>query len=460
MSTSTAIGSFATAILLSFAGCVATAAEAAPPPSIRGLSDSLEQLSVRVSPAVVHIEARGAALTPGSRTARALGSGFVVDPDGWILTAAHVVQGAERIDVTVVQPGPQGRPGRSQQLPARLVGLDEDSDVAVLKVAAKELPALTLGDSNAVRKGQMVLAFGSPMGLDGTVSMGVIGAVDRQPDPDNPVVYLQSDAAINPGNSGGPLVDANGSVVGINTFIVSTTGGNQGLGFAVTSDIVRDVYEQIRKEGSVWHGTIGAQLQNVTPVLQDELGLARSWGALVVDVFPEGPADSGNLELHDIVVAIDGDAVETARELNARVHATRPGTIVTLDVLRGGGEVEALVRIAGRPGDTSGTLASLDPRKNGVPALHALCVTLDDTIRPILPGLRSEDGVLVVAVDGGADPAQSLQPGDVIVQVGKQPTPDLGVLRRTLGSYAPDANALVRVERAGAFRYLQLEVER
>ena len=457
-------GMLVAVVVASFVGCTPVPADAAPPPTIDAatLSRTLETLADKVSPGVVHIEARGYPIgrpREGATAAASSGSGVVVSTDGWIVTNAHVVLGAQRVLATVSQaPVSAGAPRVPAQLPARVVGMDLDSDIAVLKVEAKGLHALELGESDVVRPGQLVLAFGSPLGLQGSVSMGVVGAVDRQPDPDNPIVYIQSDAAINPGNSGGPLINAAGKVIGINTFIVSTTGGNQGLGFAVPSDIVASVFEQVRDEGGVWHGAIGVNAQSITPALAVDLQLSRVTGALVSDVAPGGPAARGGLRTDDIIVGLDGDRIETARELRARIHATRPGHAANLEVVRGDDEVAITVRVAARPGDPSALLGTLDPKKNLVDKLGAVCVDLSPQARELGLAARSDEGVLVL--DAAEDPSavDLLLPGDILVAVARRPVADLAGLRRALDAYRPGTVVALRIERAGQYRYVRVEL--
>jgi serine protease Do len=267
------------------------------------LDSSLEALVAKVSPAVVQIvvtgygplEDHGHTNTAVIVREHAIGSGVIVDPDGYIMTNAHVVEGAQRIRV-ILPPPPtdsplEPQPVRAKQiLDAKLLGTHKASDLALLKVEASNLPTLTLGSEKRVRQGQLVLAIGSPEGLRDSVTMGVVSSVARQPDPDEPMVYIQTDAAMNPGNSGGPLVDIDGTVVGLNTLMLSTGGGSEGLGFAIPAAIVNFDYQNLRKYGHVQRVAIGARAQNITPTLAEGLGLARSWGTIISDTLPGGMA--------------------------------------------------------------------------------------------------------------------------------------------------------------------------
>ncbi len=279
---------------------------------LQQLNESIEGLVQRVSPTVVQILVTGYGsaeenergqtdLVVGRR--RAIGSGVIVDPEGYIVTNAHVVSGAQNIEVLVPpQPMPsapldssRGSQGKNYQ--ARIVGVSREIDLAVIKIEAHSLPALTLREAKPpARQGEMVFAFGSPEGLRNTVTMGVVSAVARQPDPDSPLVYVQTDTPINPGNSGGPLVDANGELAGINTFILSSSGGNQGLGFAIPVGVVASAYPQLVKFGHIHQPTIGALVQTITPELAAALHLQRDFGVIVSDIVPGGPADTAGPE--------------------------------------------------------------------------------------------------------------------------------------------------------------------
>ena len=273
--------------------------------AIESFSASLESLSQRVNRSVVKIVTTGFGISEDSDSGnaslltrqRATGSGVILTPDGYIVTNAHVIQGARRIRVQLPVSARAARLSHSITKPAgtildaRIVGQDRETDIAVLKIDATDLPFLTLGDSRELRQGQLVMAFGSPLGLQNSASLGVVSAAARQLKEDSPMIYIQTDASINPGNSGGPLVDMSGRVVGLNTMILSQSGGSEGIGFAIPSDTLRNVYTQIRKEGHVHRGQIGASVETITPLLAAGLGLPQDWGVLVADATPDGPAD-------------------------------------------------------------------------------------------------------------------------------------------------------------------------
>lgn len=450
----------------------------APAPAARAhdlgaFSRSLEELARRVRPAVVQILTTGYASPEGGGTASALlsrqrgsGSGVVLDPAGYIVTNAHVVQGARRIQVVLAglpAGPPEARsilraPGRV--LGAQLVGLDRETDLAVLRVAEQGLPSLTLGDSDALRQGQLVMAFGSPFGFDDSVTLGVISAVARQVRPEDRMIYVQTDAAINPGNSGGPLVDSEGRVVGINTLIFSQSGGNEGLGFAAPSHIVRTVFEQIRQHGRVRRGEIGVRAQTVTPMLATGLGLPQSWGAVLADVTPGGPAARAGLSLGDLVLRLDGKPIENARQLYVNLYSRPVGDTVRLEVLRAGETRTFAVPVAERSGDTERLAGLVTPEGNGLPALGILGLDLDDALAASLPPLRARAGVVVAAVAPDSPAWQDpLHPGDVIYALNGQLVPSVTRLREALGRLAPGAAVVLQIERAAELRYVALELE-
>ena len=279
-------------------------------PQLLQLSQSIRELTARVSPAVVQIIVTGlgpaalASRQPGLAARQYSGeSGVILDPAGYLVTNAHVIEGARRIQVVLSDRNVEKQPpGNSILKPAgkvvdaELVGVDRETDLAVLKVPETDLPALELGDSEAIEQGQIVLAIGSPLGFENSVSMGIVSAVSRQLEPDAPMIYLQTDAPINPGNSGGPLIDVQGRVIGINTLIVSQSGGNEGLGFAAPSNIVRNVFEQIKQHGRVRRGDVGVVAQTITSPLAEGLNLPRPWGVVLGDVIPGSSAFFGETQ--------------------------------------------------------------------------------------------------------------------------------------------------------------------
>jgi serine protease Do len=445
---------------------------AAPPADLAALRRGLEALTDRVSPAVVQVLVSAYAPAEGPSAAgllaraRGMGSGVILDPAGYVVTNAHVVEGARRVQVALAAPRGGDAAGRSvlrapgRLLGARVVGVDRETDLAVLKVEETGLPVLELGDSEALRQGELVMAFGSPLGLEGSVSLGVVSAVARQLRPEDRMIYVQTDAAVNPGNSGGPLVDVEGRVVGINTLIASQSGGHEGVSFAAPSNIVRTVFDQIRRTGRVRRGEIGARAQTVTPPLAAGLGLARDRGVVLSDVRPGGPAAEAGLRAGDIVLALDGKPMENARQLDVNLYQRPAGQAVTLDVLRGAERLTRRVEVAERAFDLARVAALVTPEKNVVVPLGILALDLDAQTAVMLPGLRAAAGVVVAgtAADAPAGP-EPLQPGDVIYTLNQEPVPSLARLRERLAALPPGAPIVLHVERAGELRFLTFERE-
>ena len=293
---------------------------------------AVRKLVSQVTPSVVQVLATGygpVESSSGNSSAlvgmqEKIGSGVIIDPDGYIVTNAHVISGAQhvRVSVPIVAANESTNEpviSRSRVVDARVVGSDEDIDVAVLKIEATGLKALPLGDYNKLRQGDFVFAFGSPEGLQDSVSMGVVSIPARQLDPDSPVVYVQSDAATNPGNSGGPLVNVDGELIGINTFIFSQSGGNEGLGFAIPSAIVAYAYPQLRKYGHLHRGETGIGVQAITPELAAGLKLNTDSGVIVSDVVPGSPAENAGVKVQDIVKTIDGYPIDNLPAVGTRL---------------------------------------------------------------------------------------------------------------------------------------------
>ena len=261
-----------------------------------------------------------------------------------------------------------------------MVGIDQESDLALLKVVETGLPFLPLGDSEALRQGQIVVALGSPLGLEGSVTFGVVSAVARQVKPDGRMVYIQTDAPINPGNSGGPLLDAEGQVVGINSFILTQSGGSEGIGFAAPSNIVRTVIDQLRKTGRVRRGEIGVVAQTITPTLAAGLGLGQTWGVVLADVTPDGPGAAAGLRVADIVLTLDGKVTENARQFLVNLYPHAVGDTVILEVLRGTERRKVPVAVVERPSDPARLADLVSPERNVVGRLGILGLDLDDAL--------------------------------------------------------------------------------
>ena len=433
------------------------------------LDNAIESLVHDVSPSIVQVLVTGIGPVPApGRTLavaheQVIGSGVIVDPAGFIITNAHVVAGAQRVEV-IVTPSRTAADGRlpprgGPLLAARIIGLDRVTDLAVLKVDTTGLAALPFGDSDRLREGQLVLTFGSPAGLANSVTMGVVSSVAREVDPDRPVVYIQTDAPINPGNSGGGLVSADGALVGINTFILSQSGGSEGLGFAIPSNMAAFVYRQLRTYGHVHRGMIGMTGQEITPVLAKGLGLPRDWGILVADVASGGPAATAGLESGDVVVGLNGRPVATLAQFVADVTMRSAGRPVQLDLLRGPATLTVRVPVAEQRDSLDRIMNSLDPDRNLVRKVGVLGVAIDSGVAAVMSGLRIRSGVLVVAQALDAGGTQTgLVAGDVIHTANRTPVRTLEDLRAALRALKSGDAVVLGIEREGGLLFLPFEL--
>ena len=443
-----------------------------PGDTLAELSDSLQQLASKVSPAMVQIEVSGfGPAEEGDRKETALivrqsatGSGVIVAPDGYIMTNAHVVEGAQRIRVILwLRPATFddiSSPGKMQVLNAKVIGLEKETDLALLKVEASNLPALHFRLDRSPQQGDLVFAVGSPTGLQNSVSMGVISSAWRQPDPDNPMVYLQTDAPINPGNSGGPLVDVTGAVVGLNTFILSRGGGSEGLGFAIPARIVDFIYQSLRKYGHVYRTEIGAAAQTITPRMAEGLGLAQNWGVVIADVTPDGPARAAGIQPEDVVLAVDGHPVLSLPLFAAALYLHPPDQVVKIDVLRGAQKLSfnvPAVMVRDRMDQLADLAAAM---KSHVGPLGILGLDFNDETRSLLPDVRIGTGVIVIGQAPGFNSVNTgLRAGDVIHSLNRTTVESVDQLNSAVAQLKPGDAAVLRIERRGQFQYLAFEME-
>lgn len=415
----------------------------------RQLGEAFVSVAERVSPAVVSVRVEARARRggfsrfgrpPQDGIARGNGSGVVIRPDGYILTNNHVVERAERIEVAFTD---------RRRLPARVVGTDPATDLAVLKVEAQRLTAAPFADSRQVRVGQWAVAIGSPFGLDYTVTAGVVSSVGRGGLRMNEIEdYIQTDASINPGNSGGPLVNLDGQVIGINTMIV---GRGSGIGFAIPSALARRVADQIVRYGEPRRAWIGVQFQELTPELASAFSLGNAVGALVADVIPGGPAARAGLRAGDIVTAIGGAPVRAGRDLLNEVLRHDVGTQLRLTVFRRGRALSKTLTTSARPGSPGRRprVRSTPPLENGGPTdgLRVRGLTRDQQRE------LGEPGALITDVRPGSDADRAgLRPGDVVVEADGERVQNPRALNRALR----DGEALLRVRRRGGASYFVL----
>ncbi|MBV8842240.1 MAG: trypsin-like peptidase domain-containing protein [Bryobacterales bacterium] len=437
-------------------------------PGLRELSASFESLAARVRPAVVQIFSTGYAAAEenneGANTGNLLtrqtatGSGVILTPDGYIVTNNHVIEGARKIEVKLAMRDP----GHSQEmrLPAKVVGADRQTDLAVVKIERDGLPTLPLGDSNALRQGQVVMAFGNPLGLEGSASTGIISSTSRRVKQDDPRAYIQTDAPINPGNSGGPLVDTEGRVVGINTFIITQSGGSEGIGFSVPSNTVKMIYDQIRKDGHVHRGHIGISVQTVNSILAKGLGLSQDWGAVVSDLEHGGPAEVAGIKIGDIIESVNGKEMEDAGHLEEAIFNLGMAGSANLNVIREGMPLRVTVTVHETEDDPERFADMVDPQNNLVPQLGILAIELNDNLTSMLTDLRHGYG-LVVAARSPSPPytGASLELGDVIYEINHSPTLTVKFLREKLNQMKAGDAVVLQVERDGKLMYVPLELD-
>jgi len=446
-----------------------------PPGVLIQLNGALETLAAKVSPAVVQILVTGygplrESDQDKSQTAfivrqHAVGSGVIVDSGGYIMTNAHVVEGAQRIRVALPLPmgdsSGQVPVGKRRIMEAKLVGQHKETDLALLKIEDTDLPTLPLLSQQRPHVGQLVFAIGSPEGLQNSVTMGVVSALARQPDPTKALTYLQTDAPINPGNSGGPLVDMYGSVLGINTFILSQGGGSEGLGFAIPARVVEFVYRSLRKYGHVHHVEIGAGAQEITPTLAEGLHLPQRWGVVVDDVKPDGPAAAAGLKIQDIILTADDRRIETLPSLSAALYLHRLDQVVKLEILRGTEKKILYVPAIEQHDHMDELLDAVNPENSLIPRLGVLAIDLSDALRTRLGSeLRIPSGVVVVG--RAADlilPDTGLQAGDIIHQLNTTSIDSMDTLRNAVKSLKTGDPVVMQIERDGGLLYVSFEME-
>jgi len=357
----------------------------------------------------------------GQQPTRALGSGFIVSPDGYVLTNAHVVdQGGE---VTVKLPD-------RREFPARVIGSDRRSDVAVLKIDGHDLPVVRFGDPSRLQPGQWVVAIGSPFGFENSVTVGVISATARALGPESSLVpFIQTDVAVNPGNSGGPLFDLHGEVIGINSQIYSATGGYEGISFAIPIDIARNVQQQLVQTGHVTRGRLGVAIQDVNAQLAQSFQLDRPRGALVSAVDPKGPAAPAGLKPGDIILSVNGTPIKESSELPGMIASTRPGSNAALEVWRHGRAQTLTARVAKLDEEEGQRVASARPAATGPAQTPRLGLSVRALTEAEQRSVQT-GGRLVVQQALGPAAAAGVQPGDIILAVGDTRVSSLEELRK------------------------------
>ncbi len=364
-----------------------------------------------------------------------VGSGFIIAADGYILTNAHVVEDRDTISVGL---------GDRRELPAKVIGADARTDIALLKIDADNLPTVRLGDSDKLRVGQWVLAIGSPFGFEHSATQGIISALGRSLPKDNYVPFIQTDAAVNPGNSGGPLFNLEGEVIGVNSQIYSRSGGYQGVSFAIPISVALDVVEQLKARGKVARGWLGVMIQEVTMELAQSFGLARPRGALVGQVMADSPAQRAGIKVGDIIVGLNGQAILHSSDLPPLVGRIRPGATAALTLIRGGQEQTVNVPIEQLPDEMQQQAAAQT-------AGNRLKVKVSE--QPDGKGVKVEE----VVAAGPAERA-GIQPGDVIVGLNNQEVTGLAQFEELQQALPADKPVPVLVQRSDSALFLALTV--
>ena len=467
------------AVLVLPAGGAQPPLRKSPAGALGSFSDSMQDLVARVSPSVVQIVVTRYAPVDDSSSTRTglaaakeqgVGSGVIFDPGGYIVTNAHVVAGALRIRVLLPPSAAQQASGEaldsalaqssSAPLDATLIGTFKEADLAVLKIQARGLPALPFADYKNLRAGQVVLVFGSRAGLQNSVSMGLVSSVARQPSPDSPFVYIQTDAAINPGDSGGPLVNTAGEVVGLATFILSQSGGSEGMGFAIPSPLVEIVSRQLKDQGRFQRQVTGIGVQTITPALAGALNLSRSSGVLVSDVHEGSPAEAAGLQLNDIILSLDGNEVRNLPMFMMSFLAHPASQPIRIAGLRGSQPFTLDVTPVAQPQPSSPLAACQDPAACLIPRLGMAGLAITPENESSFAYLRHRFGVVLAARSSAPGPsAPGLQLGDVVQEINGTLITSIARARQALDAVQPGDPVALLIERDGQRFYVAFETE-
>jgi serine protease Do len=378
---------------------------------------------------------------------RSLGSGFVISSDGYILTNNHVVSGADEVIV---------RLNDRRELIAEVVGADERSDVALLKVDADDLAPVKIGNSRGLKVGEWVLAIGSPFGFDYSVTAGIVSAKGRSLPGENYVPFIQTDVAINPGNSGGPLFNLDGEVVGVNSQIYSRSGGFMGLSFAIPIEMAIDIADQLKTKGRVSRGWLGVLIQEVTRDLADSFGMSKPSGALVARVLPDSPAEQAGIEVGDVILSFDGRDVAESTALPPIVGRTPVGTDATVKVLRSGKEKELKVRIGELPEEEQ--LASMPATPKAPKADRRLGLAVGELTPELREKLGIDHGVVVEQIGPGPAFDAGIREGDVIASIDRKKVEDPKDFEKLVADLKPGSTVAIYVHRSAGPLYLALRL--
>ncbi|ASF46689.1 DegQ family serine endoprotease [Methylovulum psychrotolerans] len=385
----------------------------------------------------------------GAGETQSLGSGFIISPDGYVLTNQHVVKDADEIIVKFSD---------HRELVAKLVGSDARTDVALLKVTASDLPTVTIGAPDKLQVGEWVLAIGSPFGFEQSVTAGIVSAKGRSLPGGNYVPFIQTDVAINPGNSGGPLFNMDGKVIGINSQIYSRTGGFMGLSFAIPIDVVMNVADQIKTKGKVAHGWLGVQIQDVTRELAESFGMKRPQGALVAKIIPGSPASKADLQLGDVIVEFNGQTIENSGDLPPLVGITAIDSPATLKIIRQGAAKTVTFKVGLLPDQPEQKTEASKPEAKPMNKIGIAVSALNDEQKAVLE--LPKGGVIVDEVGKGAAKDAGLQRGDVILRIQNTVISSLADFEQALKNLPVGKSVAVLVQRRGGTSYIALKLDK
>ena len=383
-----------------------------------------------------------------SGEAKSLGSGFIISSDGYVMTNHHVIKDADEVIVKL-----QDR----RELVAKVVGSDKRSDIALLKVEAKDLPIVKMGSAEKLKVGEWVLAIGSPFGFDHSATAGIVSAKGRSLPSDNYVPFIQTDVAINPGNSGGPLFNLNGEVIGVNSQIYSRTGGFMGLSFAIPIDVALQVVDQLKTQGKVSRGWLGVQIQDVTRELAESFGMKKPQGALVAKILPKSPAEEAGLQLGDIIEEYNGQEIASSASLPPMVGATKIGQSAKLKVLRNGSTKELTIKIGALPEEEPEVAKAEEPVTGDKVSRLGLSVSNPTPQQREQMQLPKTGGVLVQGVTPGAAYDAGIRRGDVILRIQDQAVKDVKQFSEAVKGLSKDRSIALLVQRHGAAQFLAIK---
>jgi len=439
------------------------------------LSEALQRVITRVTPAIVTVEVAGYARSDDDSDdsdpaqhdnykvskAHCLGSGVILDANGYIITNAHVVDGARRLRVTLDEKLRRSHAHvvgglTSVVFEARIIGVFVEADLALVKIDATGLPTVPIANSDTLQPGQLVFAVGSPEGFKNSVSMGVISAVGRDSESEGGANFIQTDAALSSGSSGGALVDTNGDLVGITTFRVTEGGGNEGLGFALPSKLVQSIFQDLKNTGHVAYGGIGVTVQNVTPTLARGLRISQDWGTIVSDVAPGSSAENAGVHVQDLILTLDGHPIASVPQFMASFYGKRGGNHVQLELIRGPQHLSLRVPVVEYPEKPPDAAAV---ERGILVKLGVVCAPFEHQDSSLVTRLRSTSGVMVVAKLAGNDVKTDLMSGDVIRSVNGTAVTSVEALRSMMDKLSPGDSAVLQIERRQQFQYVPFDID-